>query len=98
MEQSLKQNHRLWDLFEVISLLHTRDEAARFFRDLCTPGELEAMAERLEVARLLQEGLSYRRISEVTGASTTTVTRIAHWCKHGEGGYKVMLQRHEAAE
>lgn len=98
MEQALKQNQRLWDLFEVISLLHTRDETARFFRDLCTPGELEAMAERLEVARLLQEGLSYRRISEVTGASTTTVTRIAHWCKHGEGGYKVMLQRHEEKE
>ena len=61
---------------------------ATFTSDLC-----EAMAERLEVARLLQEGLSYRRISELTGASTTTVTRIAHWCKHGEGGYRTMLQR-----
>jgi len=95
MEQSLEQNQRLWELFETISLLRDRDETARFFRDLCTPAELEAMAERLEVARLLQEGLSYRRISEVTGASTTTVTRIAHWCKHGEGGYRTMLRRHE---
>lgn len=93
MEQILKENRELWDLFEMISLLRDKDEAARFFRDLCTPGELEAMAERLEVAGLLREGLSYRRISEVTGASTTTVTRIAHWCKHGEGGYQTMLQR-----
>jgi len=93
MEQILKENRELWDLFEMISLIRDRDEAARFFRDLCTPRELEAMAERLEVAGLLREGLSYRRISEVTGASTTTVTRIAHWCKHGEGGYQTMLQR-----
>jgi len=91
----LEQNKRLWELFEAISLLRSRDEAACFFRDLCTPGELEAMAERFEVARLLQEGLSYRRISEVTGASTTTVTRIAHWCRHGEGGYRTMLHRLE---
>jgi len=83
----------LWDLFEVIALLENREETACFFRDLCTPGELESMAERLEVAQLLQEGLSYRRISEMTGASTTTVTRIAHWCKHGEGGYRKMLER-----
>ena len=79
----------------MISLLRDREEAACFFRDLCTPGELEAMAERLEVAGLLGKGLSYRRISEVTGASTTTVTRIAHWCKHGEGGYQTMLKRRE---
>lgn len=77
----------------MITLLKSREETAGFFRDLCTPGELESMAERLEVARLLQEGLSYRRISELTGASTTTVTRIAHWCKHGEGGYRRMLER-----
>ncbi len=95
MEQTLKENRRLWDLFEMISLLRDREEAARFFRDLCTPGELEAMAERLEVAGLLGKGLSYRRISEVTGASTTTVTRIAHWRKHGEGGYQTMLKRRE---
>ena len=79
----------------MISLLRDKDEAARFFRDLCTPGELEAMAERLEVAGLLRQGLPYRRISEMTGASTTTVTRIAHWCKHGEGGYQTMLKRCE---
>jgi len=53
------------------------------------PGWNVAMARDF----LLQEGLSYRRISELTGASTTTVTRIAHWCKHGEGGYRTMLQR-----
>ena len=93
MERSLVENQRLWDLFEVISLLENRQEAACFFRDLCTPSELESMAERLEVAQLLQKGLSYRRISEMTGASTTMVTRIAHWCKHGEGGYRKMLNR-----
>jgi len=96
MEQLLRDNRRLWKLFEAITLLDEEEECARFFRDLCTISELEAMAERWEVAKLIDKRMPYRRISEATGASTTTVTRIAHWFKYGEGGYKLMLNRLES--
>jgi len=95
MERLLRDNHRLWELFEVITLLEDGEDCARFFRDLCTISELEAMAERWEIVKLIEEGIPYRRISETTGASTTTVTRIAHWLKYGEGGYRLMLKRLE---
>ena len=81
------------ELFEAIVRLETRAEVEAFFRDLCTLSELEAMAHRWEVARLLQKGLPYLEIAERTGASTTTVTRVAHWLRHGEGGYQAALSR-----
>jgi TrpR-related protein YerC/YecD len=81
------------DLFETILALRNRDEAERFFRDLCTIAELEAMAHRWQVARLVDEGLPYHEVSRRTGASTTTVTRVAHWLRHGEEGYRLALDR-----
>ena len=81
------------DVFEAIVSLKTRAEAERFFRDLCTLSELEAMAHRWQVARLVEQGLPYLEIAERTGASTTTVTRVAHWLRHGEGGYRSALDR-----
>ena len=73
--------------------LANADEAERFFRDLCTIGELEAMAHRWQAARLLDEHLPYHEVSRRTGASTTTVTRVAHWLRHGEDGYRLLLDR-----
>jgi TrpR-related protein YerC/YecD len=81
------------ELFDAILSLETREETESFFRDLCTLSELEAMAHRWEVARLLERGLPYLEIAERTGASTTTVTRVAHWLRHGEGGYRTVLDR-----
>ena len=81
------------ELFDAILALETRTEAEAFFRDLCTLAELEAMSHRWQVARLLERGLPYVEIAERTGASTTTVTRVAHWLKHGEGGYRAALDR-----
>jgi len=80
-------------LFDAILSLESRKETESFFRDLCTLSELEAMAHRWEVARLLEQGLPYLEIAERTGASTTTVTRVAHWLRHGEGGYRQALDR-----
>ena len=80
-------------LFEAIFGLETRDEIERFFRDLCTLAELETISHRWEVAKLLDKGLPYVEIAERTRASTTTVTRVAHWLKHGEGGYRLALDR-----
>ena len=73
--------------------LKNADEAAAFLRDLCTVSELEAMAHRWQVAQLLDEGLPYLEIAKRTHASTTTVTRVAHWLRYGEGGYRTLLDR-----
>ena len=80
-------------LFDAILRLETLDEAERFFRDLCTLGELHDMAQRWAVVRLLDAGMHYAEISQRTGASTATITRIASWLNHGEGGYRAMLDR-----
>ena len=80
-------------LFSAILSLEDAGEVERFLRDLCTLSELEAMAHRWQVARLLEQGLPYLEIAEKTGASTTTVTRVAHWLRHGEGGYRTALDR-----
>jgi len=93
MERELESDRSLWSLFEAIVQLDERQECARFFRDLCTLTELKAMAERWEVAQLVALDIPYRRISELTGASTATITRVAHWVKHGEGGYREALAR-----
>ena len=80
-------------LLDAILRLEDRDEAGRFFRDLCTLGELRDMAQRWAVVRQLAEGRHYAEISRATGASTATITRIASWLHHGEGGYRQMLDR-----
>ena len=81
------------DLFEAILELEDAEEVERFLRDLCTLSELQAMAHRWEVAKLVERGLPYQEISRQTGASTTTVTRVAHWLRYGEGGYRQALER-----
>ena len=80
-------------LFEAILRLESPAEAERFFRDLCTLGELRDMAQRWAVVRQLDAGRHYAEISRSTGASTATITRIASWLNHGEGGYRLMLDR-----
>ena len=85
------------DLLEAIVRLDSADEARAFFRDLCTLGELHDMAQRWEVARLLDQGMHYVEISRRTGASTATITRIAQWLHHGEGGYMRALEKLQSA-
>jgi TrpR-related protein YerC/YecD len=80
-------------LMEAVLQLRTADEAERFFRDLCTLGELRDLAQRWAVVRLLDAGLHYSEVSRLTGASTATITRIASWLHHGEGGYQLVLER-----
>lgn len=72
----------------------TEAEMEDFLRDITTLSEMQAMSERLEVARLLSRGLSYRQVAAQTGASTTTVTRVAHFLENGEGGYRNVLKTH----
>ncbi len=83
-------------LFDAILRLETREEAERFFRDLCTINEIHDMSQRWAVVRLLDAGMHYAQISRETGASTATITRIASWLHHGEGGYVEALKRLQA--
>ncbi|MCP2679706.1 YerC/YecD family TrpR-related protein [Maricaulaceae bacterium NA33B04] len=77
--------------------VRTTEEARRFLRDLTTPGELQALAERWRVAQLLNAGeKSYRDISAETGVSTTTVTRVARFLSQEDHqGYRLVLDRME---
>ena len=80
-------------LLDAIVSLEDADEAADFLRDLCTLGELRDMSQRWAVVRLLDAGMHYGQISRETGASTATITRIASWLHHGEGGYRRLLDK-----
>ncbi|MEW5990776.1 MAG: YerC/YecD family TrpR-related protein [Chloroflexota bacterium] len=80
-------------LVDAILSLEDRSEAERFLRDLLTLNELRDLSLRWNVARLLDQGLHYADISHRTGASTATITRIASWLNHGEGGYRLVLDR-----
>ena len=80
-------------LFTAIVYLESRDEAAHFFRDLCTRRELEEISQRWAVVRKLAEGRPYREIAAATGVSTATIVRINQWLRHGTGGYQLMLDK-----
>ncbi len=84
---------RLERLYEALLALKTKGEAAAFLRDLCTVAELEALSERLAIAERVAKSESYASIAGDLGASTTTVTRVAHWLNHGRGGYPLVIQR-----
>ena len=79
-------------------LLETSEEAYNFLKDLCAPQELSALAERWKVCKLLQKGdLSYRDIHQLTGASLTTIGRVARFLKHESyHGYLQMLKKIDA--
>ena len=81
------------DLFKAILSLENVKEAEAFFRDLCTIDEIKDMAERWQIAKLVYKGMPYRKIAEKLRVSTTTVSRVAVWVFHGEGGYKSVLEK-----
>jgi TrpR-related protein YerC/YecD len=74
--------NNLDELCSGLLLLETKEEARNFLKDLCTPGEIRSLAERWRVCKLLQNGnLSYRDINHITGASLTTIGRVARFLK-----------------
>ncbi len=83
------------DLAAALVALRSEDEARALLRDLCTPAEVRTLAERWQVARLLDEGqMTYREIHDLTGVSTTTIVRVARFLKdEANAGYRVMLDR-----
>ena len=80
-------------LYRAILTLKDEKECDAFFQDLCTVSELRAMAQRLEVAQLLDEGLIYNDILQRTGASSATISRVNRALQYGADGYKAVLPR-----
>ena len=87
------ENEMIDGFFEALSLVDTREEYYRFFEDICTVGEINAIAQRLEVAKMLADEQTYTRIAEVTGASTATISRVKKCLNYGSDGYKLVLER-----
>lgn len=91
-QQAIKKE-AFGQLMKAISLLNSPEEAKAFMTDLCTPAELESMADRWQVVPLLQQGLPYRTIHDETGVSVTTITRVARCLTMGSGGYELIAAR-----
>lgn len=80
-------------LYRALLSLESETECRRFLEDLCTPAELEALVDRWSVVPLLEDGLPYRRIHDLTGVSVTTIGRVARYLTSGNGGYRTVLER-----
>ena len=80
-------------LCQALLTLRTIDECRDFLRDLCTPAELQALADRWTVVGLLQVGMPYREIAKQTGVSVTTIGRVARYLGAGNGGYALAARR-----
>lgn len=91
------RNAKIQTLMHAIALIDNAEEGLHFFTDLCTPAELEAMADRWQVVPLLQAGIPYRAIHDQTGVSVATITRIARCIRFGSGGYTLISDREKEA-
>lgn len=80
-------------LFDAVLLLRDRSECYRFFEDVCTISELKSIAQRFDVAKKLDEGVTYQEISQQLGASTATISRVNRALAYGAGGYRLLLDR-----
>ncbi len=80
-------------LFEAILKLESLEECYAFFEDICTINEIKSLAQRLEVAKLLEQKVTYTEIQTITGASTATISRVNRCLAYGSDGYKLILER-----
>ena len=92
MNKRIKKD-RTDEMYEAILTLKTVDECKKFFDDLCTVTELQAMEQRFQVAMLLYQGLIYNDILEKTGASSATISRVNRSLQYGADGYAVVFDR-----
>lgn len=94
----LPMNEQMAALFRSLLSLESFDECGRYLEDLCTVKELQAMAQRLEIARRLKRGDSYQSTVESTGASSATISRVNRCLAYGAGGYDIVLGRMSEGE
>lgn len=89
----LRDDKEIRQLFMAILQLKDLDEVYQFFDDLSTVNEIQSMAQRLEVARMLRKGNTYNQIERKTGASTATISRVKRCFQYGTDGYQLVLDR-----
>lgn len=89
------QDQNAEEFFRAILSLENAEECCNFFEDLCTIKELQAMIQRLHVAKMLSQGMLYSEIVAQTGASTATISRVNRALAYGSDGYKCVLERLE---
>jgi TrpR-related protein YerC/YecD len=87
------KNNETDELFEAILLLKSEEECYRFFEDICTIKEIQAIAQRFQVAKLLEKKKTYSEIELSTKASTATISRVNRCLLYGADGYKLILKR-----
>ena len=87
------QSKSLDQLFDAILNLKTREECGKFFEDICTVKELLDLAQRMDVAVLLDQGVSYQTIAQQINVSTATISRVSRCLNYGSGGYRLVLDR-----
>lgn len=92
------RGEQLDELFDAILSLKDREECYRFFDDIATMSEITSLAQRLLVAKMLNEGRTYHAIVEESSASTTTISRVKRCLTYGNDGYKMVLERLEKNE
>ncbi len=91
--QSKFQSQDLDLLFDAILALENKEECYRFFEDLCTVNELQDLGQRIRVALLLDDHISYAHITQETHASTATISRVNRALSYGADGYKLILKK-----
>lgn len=91
----MKHSQELDRLFQSFLNLETLEECYAYFEDLCTIKELSDMAQRLQVATLLSQGMSYQKITEQVDVSTATIGRVSRCLNYGPGGYRTTLDKLE---
>lgn len=90
---ALRHTEQADQLFRAILALESAEECYQFFEDICTVKEIHAIAQRMEVARMLADGCSYQQAIANTGASSATISRVKRCLDYGAGGYKLILDR-----
>ncbi|GGM29086.1 hypothetical protein GCM10011351_13890 [Paraliobacillus quinghaiensis] len=92
------RGEQLDQLFDAILTLKDREECYRFFDDIATMSEIQSLAQRIQVAKMLKEGHTYHAIVEESSASTTTISRVKRCLTYGNDGYQMVLERLENEE
>jgi len=93
MQINKLRGKELDQLFQAVLSLKDLEECYRFFDDLCTINEIQSLAQRLDVARMLSEGNTYHKIETETGASTATISRVKRCLNFGNDTYEMVLER-----
>ena len=81
------------ELFDEILKLESEEECEKFFADLCTINELDAMLQRIKAAKMLLEDKTFQEVTKETKISSATLARISKCIKYGDGGYKEILEK-----